>query len=198
MSSPRIATLNNQKAVLKVGTDDFFVTNVTTTTTASASGNTISPSITLQPFFSGISLDVMPQIDDEDNVMLHIRPSISNVTENNKQINLGSAGVFNLPLASSRTNETDSIVRVREGNIVAIGGLMEQTQTNDNAKVPGAGDLPVVGGLFSQGKKALQKRELVVLLKATIIRSDKDWSQDLRDTTERLSGLKQEPLGPHW
>jgi MSHA biogenesis protein MshL len=130
--------------------------------------------------------------------MLHIRPSISNVTEKNKQINLGSAGVFNLPLASSRTNETDSIVRVREGNIVAIGGLMEQTQTNDSAKVPGAGDVPIVGELFSQGKKALQKRELVVLLKATIIRGDKDWSQDMHDTAERLSGIKQEPLGPRW
>lgn len=198
ISSPRIATLNNQKAVLKVGTDDYFVTNVTTTTTASASGNTTSPSISLQPFFSGISLDVLPQIDSEDNVMLHIRPSISNVTERNKQINLGTAGVFNLPLASSRTNETDSIVRVREGNIVAIGGLMEQVQTNDNAKVPGVGDIPVVGEFFSQGKKAIQKRELVVLLKATIIRGDKEWSQDMRDTSERLSGIKQEPLGPRW
>jgi MSHA biogenesis protein MshL len=198
MSSPRIATLNNQKAVLKVGTDDFFVTNVSTTTTSSGSGNTVSPSITLQPFFSGISLDVMPQIDADDNVMLHIRPSISNVTENKKIINLGTAGVFQLPLASSRTNETDSIVRVREGNIVAIGGLMEQAQTNDSAKVPGVGDMPVVGEFFSQGKKALQKRELVVLLKATIIRGDKDWGQDVRDTAERLSGIKQEPLGPQW
>ncbi|MDB5801911.1 MAG: mshL [Rhodocyclales bacterium] len=196
ISSPRIATLNNQKAVLKVGTDDYFVTNITTTTTSSGGGNTTSPTINLQAFFSGISLDVMPQIDDEDNVMLHIRPSVSTVTERNKQINLGTAGVFNLPLASSRTNETDSFVRVREGNIVAIGGLMEQAQTNDSAKVPGAGDIPIVGELFSQGKKALQKRELVVLLKATIIRGDKDWNQDVRDTAERISGLKPEALGP--
>jgi len=196
ISSPRIATLNNQKAVLKVGTDDYFVTNITTTTTSSASGNTVSPTINLQAFFSGISLDVMPQIDDEDNVMMHIRPSVSTVTERNKQINLGTAGVFNLPLASSRTNETDSFVRVREGNIVAIGGLMEQAQTNDSAKVPGVGDVPIVGELFSQGKKAMQKRELVVLLKATIIRGDKDWNQDVRDTTERLSGLKPDSLGP--
>lgn len=189
MSSPRIATLNNQKAVLKVGSDDYFVTNITTTTTSSATGNTVSPTINLQAFFSGISLDVMPQIDAEDNVMLHIRPSVSVVTERNKQINLGTAGVFNLPLASSRTNETDSIVRVREGNIVAIGGLMEQVQTNDSAKVPVLGDAPVVGELFSQGKKALQKRELVVLLKATIIRNDTDWSRDLRDAADRVSAL---------
>lgn len=196
ISSPRIATLNNQKAVLKVGSDDFFVTNVSTTTSTSGSGNTISPTINLQAFFSGISLDVMPQIDDDVNVMLHIRPSVSVVTERNKQINLGTAGIFNLPLASSRTNETDSIVRVQEGNIVAIGGLMEQAQTNDSAKVPGVGDVPLAGELFSQGKKAVQKRELVVLLKATIIRGDKDWSQDVRDTADRLSGLRSESLGP--
>ncbi|HEX5125382.1 MAG TPA: secretin N-terminal domain-containing protein [Rhodocyclaceae bacterium] len=196
ISSPRIATINNQKAVLKVGSDDYFVTNITTTTTTGTGGSTTSPTINLQAFFSGISLDVTPQIDDLDNVMLHIRPSVSVVTERNKQINLGTAGVFNLPLASSRSNETDSIVRVREGNIVAIGGLMEQAQSSDTAKVPGVGDIPVAGELFSQGQRALQKRELVVLLKATIIRGDQQWAQDVADTAGRLSGATNESVGP--
>ncbi|HET7776024.1 MAG TPA: secretin N-terminal domain-containing protein, partial [Azospira sp.] len=75
LSSPRIATLNNQKAVLKVGTDEYFVTNVSTTTTTSASGNVTTPTITVQPFFSGIALDVTPQIDDEGNIILHVHPS---------------------------------------------------------------------------------------------------------------------------
>src|SRR5437588_9671040 len=81
LSSPRIATLNSQKAVLKVGTDEFFVTNVTTTTTATTAGSQTSPSVTVQPFFSGIVLDVTPQIDESGNIILHIHPAGSEVTE---------------------------------------------------------------------------------------------------------------------
>jgi len=189
LSSPRIATLNNQKAVLKVGTDDFFVTNVSTTTASTGSSSTTSPTITVQPFFSGISLDVTPQIDEEQNIILHVRPSVSVVSEKNKVINLGTAGTYQLPLASSNMNETDSIVRVRDGNIVAIGGLMEQAQTDDSAKIPGLGDVPVASIFFKQGKKSMQKREFVVLLKPTIIRSDKQWEDDLTQTRDRLMGL---------
>lgn len=191
LSSPRIATVNNQKAVLKVGTDDFYVTNVSTTTTASGSSTVVSPTITVQPFFSGISLDVTPQIDEDDNIILHIRPSVSVVSERNKVINLGTLGTFQLPLASSSINETDSIVRVRDANIVAIGGLMEYIQSDDGAKVPGAGDVPVADSLFRQGKKGLQKREIVVLLKPTVIRGDKQWEQDLVETRDRLRAMER-------
>ena len=191
LSSPRIATINNQKAVLKVGTDDFYVTNISTTTTSSGSSSTTSPTITVQPFFSGISLDVMPQIDEDDNIILHIRPSVSVVSERNKVINLGTLGTFQLPLASSSINETDSIVRVRDGNIVAIGGLMEYVQTDDGGKVPGVGDVPGVNAFFKQGKKGLQKREIVVLLKPTVIHGDKQWEQDLVDTRERLRAMER-------
>ena len=191
LSSPRIATINNQKAVLKVGTDDYYVTNISTTTSSNSSSTTTSPSITVQPFFSGISLDVLPQIDEDDNIILHIRPSVSVVSEKNKVINLGTLGTFQLPLASSSINETDSIVRVRDGNIVAIGGLMEYIQSDDGGKVPGVGDVPGVNVLFKQGKKGLQKREIVVLLKPTVIHSDKQWEDDLVNTRDRLRAMER-------
>ena len=136
LSSPRIATLNNQKAVLKVGTDEFFVTNVTTnqtTTTGGAVQN--SPSITVQPFFSGVALDVTPQIDENNQVILHVHPSVSNVVDKTKDIDLGAAGTFRLPLASSTVSETDTIVRVVNGNIVAIGGLMKQSDSRTRGQV---------------------------------------------------------------
>ncbi len=195
LSSPRIATINNQKAVLKVGTDDYYVTNISTTTSSSGSSTTTSPTITVQPFFSGISLDVLPQIDENDNIILHIRPSVSVVSEKNKIINLGTLGTYQLPLASSSINETDSIVRVRDGNIVALGGLMEYIQSDDGGKVPGVGDVPVVNALFKQGKKGLQKREIVVLLKPTVIHGDKQWEDDLVNTRERLRAMER-PLPP--
>lgn len=189
LSSPRIATLNNQKAVLKVGTDDFFVTNISTTTTTTTTGSTATPTITVQPFFSGIALDVMPQIDEDNNIILHIHPSVSNVTEKTKIVNLGTLGNFTLPLASSTVNESDSVVRVQDGNIVAIGGLMKQQQNNDRSQVPGAGNLPVIGNLFRQTNRGYSKSELVILVKPTVIQNDQGWQQGLAQVQERMDGF---------
>lgn len=189
LSSPRIATLNNQKAVLKVGTDEFFITNISTSTTASGNTTTTSPTITVQPFFSGIALDVTPQIDENSNIILHIHPSVSVVSEKEKSVNLGQLGNFVLPLASSNINETDSIVRVQDGNIVAIGGLMKQQQSEDKAQAPGVGDIPLVGALFGQKSKSFLKREIVILLKPTVILGEHGWQQDALEVQGRLQAM---------
>ena len=175
LSSPRIATLNNQKAVLKVGSDELYVTGISSNTTSSGNSSVTTPTLTLQPFFSGISLDVTPQIDDAGNVMLHVHPTISTVTEKNKNIDLGSLGAFRLPLAASNVNETDSIVRVRDGQIVAIGGLMRHEIRDERTGLPVLQDAPVVGGLFRQTGTIHSKRELVIMLKPTVIHDDGVW-----------------------
>ena len=189
LSSPRVAAINNQKAVLRVGTDDFFITNISTTTVASASGNVTTPTITVQPFFSGIALDVTPQIDEDGMVTMHVRPSVSEVTERTRIVNLGTLGSFTLPLASSNVNETDTVVRVQDGNIVAIGGLMQQRQSNGRSQVPGAGDIPVVGNLVKRTEKSLDKRELVFLIKPTVIKGDAQWREDIAATDARMRHL---------
>jgi MSHA biogenesis protein MshL len=184
LSSPRIATLNNQKAVLKVGTDELFVTNITSSTTTTTTGSVSSPSVTLQPYFSGISLDVTPQIDEEGNIILHVHPAVSTVAEKEKVIDLGALGIYRLPLAASSINETDSIVRVQDGNIVAIGGLMRQEQSSDRSQLPGA--TGAVANALGQRSAALRKRELVILIKPTMIENDRAWTQDLKDVQERV------------
>lgn len=189
LSSPRVATINNQKAVLKVGTDDFFVTNVSTTSSTSGTNTTVTPTITVAPFFSGIALDVTPQIDGENNIILHIHPSVSNVVERRKVIDLGSLGSFTLPLASSDVNETDTIVRVQDSNIVAIGGLMRQQSINDRSQVPGVGNVPGLGNLFRQRDNSNTKSELVILLKPTIIHGDRSWQEDLVQTRDRIRAM---------
>jgi MSHA biogenesis protein MshL len=190
LSSPRIATLNNQKAVLKIGTDEFYVTGVSTTTQTSGTGTGVTtPSVTLQPFFSGVVLDVTPQIDEKGNILLHVHPSVSQVTTVNKAVDLGTAGNFNLPLAASSTSEIDSMVRGQDGRVVAIGGLMRQSSTADGSQVPGAGSLPVLGALFRNKSNVNQKRELVVLIKPTIVDGASSWNQDLLDTSRRIQDL---------
>jgi len=135
LSSPRIATLNNQKAVLKVGSDDFFVTGIDTTTTSTSAGTTTTPKITLQPFFSGISLDVTPQINDKQQVTLHVHPMISEVTTATQLVELGDS-TYSLPTASSKISEMDSIVKAQDGQMIALGGLIRQRAVSSDAQVP--------------------------------------------------------------
>jgi MSHA biogenesis protein MshL len=183
LSSPRIATLNGQKAVLKVGTDEFFVTNVSTTTTT-GTATTSTPTVTLQPFFSGIALDVTPRIDQNNEIILHIHPSVSLVSTVTKTVDTGTGGTLTLPLASSSISETDSIVRAKDGQIVALGGLMRQATFDDQSGLPG---LPK--SVFGQTNKRSEKRELVILLKPTVVDNDKDWSQDITQSRDRFNGM---------
>ncbi|MBI3382506.1 MAG: pilus (MSHA type) biogenesis protein MshL [Aquabacterium sp.] len=173
LSSPRIAALNNQKAVLKVGSDDTFVTSVTNNVTTSGNGNTVnSPTVGTKTYFSGISLDVTPQIDDTGTVMLHVHPAISVATTKNLSLTLGDAGTYQVPGVAISINETDSMVRVRDGQIVAIGGLMQQSGSNSTAGLPVLSDAPVVGNLFRYKSSSNVKRELVILIKPTVITDD--------------------------
>jgi len=189
LSSPRIATLNNQKAVLKVGTDEFFVTNVSSATTTTSGAATTTPTITLQPFFSGIALDVTPRIDHNNEIILHVHPAVSLVTTVNKIVDIGgTSGVLNLPLASSSISETDSIVRAHDGQIVAIGGLMRQATFDEQSGLPG-----VSKRFFGQSSKRTEKRELVILIKPTIVNSDRDWADDITRSRDRISGIARSP-----
>ncbi|MHB8743027.1 MAG: pilus (MSHA type) biogenesis protein MshL [Sulfuricaulis sp.] len=185
LSSPRVSTVNNQKAVIKVGTDEFFVTNQTTTPSSSL---TTQPTVTttLSPFFSGISLDVTPQIDKDGNINLHIHPTISDVSD--KLISIGSNQT--ITTASSAVQESDDIVRATSGQIVVIGGLMKETSTDNNAAVPLLGDIPVLGNLFKHKLVTRVKSELVILLKPTIITDGQDWSDAVDAAHERIKKIR--------
>jgi MSHA biogenesis protein MshL len=191
LSTPRISTLNNQKAVIKVGTDEYFVTDVSASTTTSSTGDGAStPDITLTPFFSGISLDVTPQIDAQSNVTLHVRPSVSKVTQDDTEINLGDQfGTLNLPTARTTSRQSDSIVRARNGQVVVIGGLLQSDNENVDADVPWLSALPVVGWLFQQQRKNLGKSELVILMRPQVITEDV-WLNEIQKSAEAFKELR--------
>lgn len=193
LSSPRVSAMNNQKAVLKVGTDEYFVTGLTGGTiegTSVTSTKTTLPTVTLASFFSGIALDVMPQIDQGDTITLHVHPSVSSVTEVVKVVDLGtSLGTIRLPLPANSTNETDTVVRVTDGNIVAIGGLMQLQSRGSRSGLPGSTNIPVFSNLLGNQEQTGFKREIVVLIKPTIIRSAEDWREQAREAKERIDEL---------
>jgi MSHA biogenesis protein MshL len=176
--------------VLKVGTDEFFVTEVSGGTQATTTVAGTAPTVKVQPFFSGIALDVTPRIDENNEIILHVHPSVSTVSTVNKTIDLGSNGtsanIYNLPLASSSVSETDSIVRARDGQIVAIGGLMRQAEVTDESGLP---MLPK--SIFGQTSRRTEKRELIILLKPTVVDSDKDWSDDIARSRDRMNNMSK-------
>lgn len=183
LSSPRITATNNQKAIIKVGEDEYFVTDVSSTTTTGTS-TTTTPEVELTPFFSGIALDVTPQIDKDGSVILHVHPSVTITDEQNKTIQLGTEELI-LPLAQSRVRESDTIIRAKSGEIVVIGGLIETYSTDQESKTPLLGDIPLIGGLFKSVSDTTQKRELVILLKPIVIGQD-TWSTQLQDARALL------------
>lgn len=179
LSSPRIATVNNQKAVIKVGTDEFFVTRVSSSTTTTTTTTSTIPEVTLTPFFSGIALDVTPQIGEDSNVILHVHPTVTEVTEKKKEIDLGE-DELTLPLAFSSVRETDSVIKASDGQVVVIGGLMQNKEKNLESGVPFFSDIPVIGKLFQQNRDTRVKSELVILLRPRVLRPDvADWDNAL-------------------
>ena len=188
LSSPRVSTLQNQKAVIKAGTDEFFVTDLTSNTTT-GTATTTTFDVQLTPFFSGVALDVTPQIGEDGTVLLHIHPTVSEVSDQNKKITVsGTTDV--LPMALSQIRESDSIVRARSGQIIVIGGLMRQSRSHDNYKTPVLGDLPGVGRLFRSERTQSDTVELVILLRP-LIATDADWQNLVREPTEHIEQLRK-------
>jgi MSHA biogenesis protein MshL len=190
LSSPRVSTVNNQKAVIKVGSDEFFVTDVSSTTTSGVA-TTTTPNVTLTPFFSGISLDVTPQIDDKGKIILHIHPTISNVVDQEKTIAVG-ADVLSLPLAFSQVRESDSIVSARNGEIVIIGGLMTEKLVEKEAGTPILSSIPLLGNLFKHTSQEKVKSELVILLKPIVIDNQNSWSKAIGESSTRVKQIYHE------
>lgn len=188
LSSPRIATTNNQKAVIKVGSDKFFVTNVTSnTTTSSAVSDT--QNIELTPFFSGIALDVTPQINDRGEITLHIHPVVSSVTRDRQQF-VVNGKQQDLPLAQSSIRESDSIVRAQNGQVIAIGGLIENNSSQYGASTPGTERLGLFSALFKSVNKKANRFELVILLRPVVVDSHYDWNKNLQEAAERFKSTK--------
>lgn len=190
LSSPRITAVNNQQAVIKVGQDEYFVTNVSSTTTTTGTGvQNSTPNVTLQPFFSGIALDVTPQIDENGQVILHVHPSVTETAEQTKTIQLSDEDLV-LPLAQSNIRESDTIIKANNGEIVVIGGLMQTVVSEAESGVPGLRSVPLVGNLFKSKTKTTRKKELVILLRPVLTDAGV-WREQVQQSQQRVQGWSQ-------
>jgi MSHA biogenesis protein MshL len=190
LSSPRVSTVNNQKAIIKVGSDEFFVTKVTSNATNTGAGAATTRSVEFTPFFSGIALDVTPQIDESGIVTLHVHPTVSEVRDDIKELEFGAGETETFPLALSSVREADSIVRARSGQIIVIGGLMQESSRDDRFGVPILSRLPLIGFLFRQTRTSSRKSELVILLKPIVVESDEQWAEEVRRRELKVEDIK--------
>ncbi|WP_331350853.1 pilus (MSHA type) biogenesis protein MshL [Cellvibrio sp. UBA7671] len=187
LSSPRVSTVNNQKAVIRVGSDEYFVTGISSNQTSNAATTTNTPNIELSSFFSGISLDVTPQISETGEVILHIHPVVSEVTDQQKVFTVGDQE-FALPLALRGVRESDSIVKAANGQVIVLGGLMTESSNNVDGKRPLLGDIPGINALFRTKNKSKSKTELVILLRPIVV-DDKTWDAQLNEAQSNMQRM---------
>jgi MSHA biogenesis protein MshL len=186
LSSPRITALNNQRAVIKVGKDSYFLTGLSTdsSSTSSSDTNLVSSDYTFSPFFSGVSLDVLPQISEDGKIILHIHPAVIEVAEDKKTIKINNKDT-ELPFASSEIRESDTIVEAKSGDVIVIGGLMSHKKGDLESKIPLLGDIPWVGELFTNKSIYDKKSELVILLRPIVAEGD-SWNTELKKSLDLL------------
>lgn len=186
LSSPSLKVLNNQKAVFQDGDEEYFQTGLNATTVAGGNNTTTNASASLQQFFSGISMDITPQISADGKITLHVHPTISTVVEQSKTI----AGE-QVPLARTSVRELDSVIRGEDGKIVVLGGLAYERSVDDLAGVPVVNDIPVVGAAFDQRRRQTVKSEFIILLRPMIANDESDKSF-IRDSSDRFKQLNQD------
>ncbi len=156
LSNPRVSTLNNQKAIIKAAVEDVYF-DVTV-----AAGTPPITTATPKYITIGVILDVTPQIDSDGNIIMDIHPS---VTERQGTASFSGTGQ-QAPIISVR--ETQTIVRVREGQTILIAGLMQTKETETLTGIPCLMNVPIAGEAFRQTQNNKTKYEIVILITPTI------------------------------
>lgn len=167
LSSPRVSTLNNQRAVINVGTDEVFFT-ITRQPVIGPTGGTIGFTTQVQPqqIAVGILLDVVPQIGPDHTITMNVRPVVTDVIRV-EEVSLEDGTQVRAPVIDRR--ETDTVVRVRAGETIAIGGLMRTRHEVRTTGIPILKDIPLLGALFRSRQEREEQRELVIFLTPSIV-----------------------------
>jgi type II secretory pathway component GspD/PulD (secretin) len=157
LSNPTLSTLNNQKAMIRVGDQDvFFIVG------AVATQSTVTQTIQPVTIDIGIILDVTPQIAEDGTILMSIHPSITHKTGEKTSPD----GKNTFPLLSVR--ETDTTVRVKDGQTIIIAGLMTERKENTSIGVPWLKSIPLLGNLFKYRSEEKRNAELVIMITPTV------------------------------
>jgi MSHA type pilus biogenesis protein MshL len=168
LSSPRIMAVNNQEARILVGSTEPYVTS--TTTTPSSGPTTTAESVNFIDV--GVKLYVTPTIHEDDFITMKIRPEVSSVTSN-----LTTSNNNTIPIVE--TSEAETVVNVKDGVSVIIGGLIKEEAINTTKKVPLLGNIPILGMAFRSTNNSKSKTEIVIFLTPRIVSGDVEDQEQL-------------------
>ena len=186
LSSPSLKVMNNQKAVFQDGDQEYFQTSSGTSTVSTGQSVSQNTNNTLQSFFSGISMDITPQISQDGAITLHVHPTITTVTEQSKPV-----GGEQVPTPKTSVRELDSVIRAEDGKIVVLGGLAYERSVDDVAGIPYAANLPAIGAAFDQRRRSTVKSEFIILLRP-VINSDESEQRLIRERKDRLNEINRD------
>lgn len=168
ISNPKVLTLNNQPALITAGTE-YFYKIISTETLAGTTSGTQSTSEDLQSVFAGVLLDITPEISDDNMITLKINPSLSETATDISLIE----GVDRTMPPDLRRRQLSSVVTVKDGNRIILGGLINTSNHLNINKVPILGDIPILNYLFKYENRQKTVQELVIVIEPHIVRKEK-------------------------
>jgi general secretion pathway protein D len=167
ISNPKILTLNNQTALITAGTELFYSIDSSVTTAGAGSTPVVGQTRTVSSVFSGVLLDITPEISNDGTITLRVNPSIS---ETASVINASNEKRTMPPDLSRR--QMSSVISVKDGNRVILGGLINTKNVNDSNKVPLLGDIPFLGNLFKREGMSKKTEEIIIIIEPHIIKKE--------------------------
>lgn len=180
VSSPKVATLNNQQALITVGNTYNYKLKGSSTTTDG--GTTSGDADEEKSIFVGILLNILPEISDDNKVMLRINPSISElINPDDKKVK----GDYRVVAPDTKQKKLSTVVQVRDGETIVLGGLITDAELFNKNGIPVLQDIPLVGKLFGSKKKVKEKSELVFVITPRIVDFTKD-KEEVRKSLEDL------------
>lgn len=172
LSTPRLSVLNNQTALLKVVENYVYFTVRADSTSTANVGTTVTYTTTPQTVPVGLVMGITPQISENGQIVLNVRPTITSIGREVADPNpdLRKYGIENL-VPMIRTREIESVMRIADGQIAVLGGLMEDRADYRTARPPILGELPLVGEAFNNRANRVDKTELVIFLRPVVVHS---------------------------
>jgi MSHA type pilus biogenesis protein MshL len=170
LSNPRVNIMNGQTALLNVGRNVSFVSKVETTTTAGVSTPTTTYTVETNSVLSGIIIGMVPYINESGEISLTITPIVSDlVSLVDKTIGASGQNQIQISLPTVDLRQMSTTVRIKDNQLVVIGGLISKKESLEDNKVPLLGDLPLLGGLFTRRDKLEARSELVIVLQPVLV-----------------------------
>jgi len=165
ISNPKISVMNGQPAMINIGQNVTYVDSVETAITTNAGTPILSYTVNTADIMDGIVLAVVPTILDNNEIILNLSPVTSQLKQPIEYRQFGTAEV-GLPVVKVR--EMNTMVRLKNDEMLVVGGLIDNSETYDSSKIPGLGDIPGVGKLFGQDGTVKARKELVIFLRPRI------------------------------